>query len=112
MPNTVRSFYKYRPLYSDRREKKENGFTRSLIESSELFYATPKTFNDPFDCNLKLNTDDSTEDEWIHYIDEMIRTYPDQKAGLLRAKEQKVWKQLGQIGEKTSKSIYEDSSVL
>ncbi|PQJ27447.1 DUF2971 domain-containing protein [Rubritalea profundi] len=112
MSYPTKLYYKYRPLYSDRRHKTPHEFTKSIIKSSELYYATPNTFNDPFDCNLKLHTDDSTDKEWIDYIDSMIVQYPQNKKKLVTVKRKKSWGRVGAIGENTAKSIYEDSSVL
>ena len=112
MSSQVTPYYKYRPLYSARDEKTPHKFTQSIIQDSELYYATPNTFNDPFDCNIKLNVKDSTEEEWIRYLDELIVQYPEHKHKLPSIKQEKAWEQLEGIGDATFKSIYEESSVL
>ncbi|MGJ8678299.1 MAG: DUF2971 domain-containing protein [Akkermansiaceae bacterium] len=105
-------YYKYRPLYSDRHKKTPHEFTQAIIQSSELYYATPNTFNDPFDCNLKLNAKDTTDAEWVKYIDNMMLKYPDQQVFFLKIKQQKAWNQLDALGERITNKIYGDSSVL
>ncbi len=115
MSHPKQSYYKYRPLYSDRSGGVPHGFTQSLIESRRLFYATPTSFNDPFDCNLRLHANDSTDDDWASYIDALIAQYPDRRDQLTVVKDQKLWNthpELGDIGLGTRKTIYEESSVL
>lgn len=110
-----RSYYKYRPLYSDRSGNVPHGFTQSLIASSRLFYATPTSFNDPFDCNLQLHTNDSTDADWIDHINKLIAEHPDQCKKLNVIKSQKRWKtdpKLSDIWLNTRRKIYEKSSVL
>ncbi len=110
-----RSYYKYRPLYADRSGAVPHGFTQSLIESRRLFYATPTSFNDPFDCNLRLHANDSTDDDWVGYIDELIAQYPSRRDQLTAVKNGKLWAkhpELSDIGLSTRRTIYEDSSVL
>ena len=108
-------YYKYCHLYSDRGNKIPNSFTRSLIESSELFYATPASFNDPFDCNLRLHVDDSTDADWIRYLDALIAQYPERTEQFTIVKNQRLWTthpELCAFGITTRQTIYNESSVL
>ena len=110
-----RSFYKYRPIYSDRSGGVPHGFTQALIAARRLFYGTPASFNDPFDCNLRLHANDSNDHDWSRYIDALIDQYPLRRDQLNVVKAQKLWNthpELGDIGLATRKTIYEDSSVL
>ena len=115
MSHLKRSYYKYRPLYSERSGGVPHGFTQSLIESRRIFYAAPTSFNDPFDCNLRLHANDSSDDDWIGYIDALIAQYPSRRDQLTVVKGQKLWNthpELGDIGLGTRRTIYEESSVL
>jgi hypothetical protein len=105
-------YYKYRPLYTP--DGKEHPFTASIIEKAELWFSAPKDFNDPFDCNLRLHVNDSTDEEWEGYMDDMMRAYPADRRNLEIAKKQKIWRKgpdALKIGEKTWKENYERSSV-
>jgi len=115
MSHPKRNYYKYRPLYSNRLRRVPHELTQSLIESRRLFYAAPNSFNDPFDCNLQLHANDSTDDDWIDYIDALIAQYPIRRAQLIVVKDQRLWNthpELGDFGLGTRRTIYEESSVL
>lgn len=115
MSHPKRNYYKYRPLYADRSGGIPHGFTKALIESRRLFYATPTSFNDPFDCNLRLHANDSTDDDWIRYIDALIAQYPSRRDQLTVVKTQRLWDtypELGDFGLDDRRTIYEESSVL
>ncbi len=108
------SYYKYRPLYADKSRGIPNQYTRAAIEASEIYYATPKDLNDPFDCNLKLHANDSPDTEWEGYIDNLIIKYPAREAQLRQIKHDKSWlshPELRQVGKINSRTIYEESSV-
>jgi hypothetical protein len=49
---TAQPYFKYRSLTAP--------YTKEIFEKRELWYSAPKDFNDPFDCNLPLNCDDSS----------------------------------------------------
>ncbi|MCC5790927.1 MAG: DUF2971 domain-containing protein [Opitutales bacterium] len=109
------SYFKYRPLYADRSGAVPHGLTQSLIESRRLFYATPTSFNDPFDCNLRLHTNDSTDDDWVSYIDALIAKCPSRRNQLTVVKAERLWSthpEFSDIGLGTRRTIYEESSVL
>lgn len=63
MPKTL---YKYRN-WSDSNHKK-------LISRGELYYPSPSTFNDPFDCNLEIsyNLLANNEDMRIQYFTDVV----------------------------------------
>ncbi len=115
MSHPKRSYYKYRPLYSNRSGGVPHGFTQSLIESRRLFYATPTSFNDPFDCNLRLHANNSTDDDWIGYIDALIVQDPGRRDQLTVVKDRRLWTthpELCDFGIDARRTIYEESSVL
>ena len=112
MNSEVKRYYKYRPLLQG---IDEHPFTASIFEKRELWFSAPSEFNDPFDCNLRLHVDDSTDEEWIAYIDLMMKESPGERAALESFKEGKLWRsnpEVGRgIGDATQKLNYNDSSV-
>lgn len=56
--NIPRFLYKFRP---------PNVFTKNVIKNSALYFSTPQSFNDPFDCQLTLDTN-LTRDEITTYL--------------------------------------------
>ena len=48
-----RYVYKYRPI---------NNFTLYIFQNSKLFFSNPKSFNDPFDCQIVTSTDNTPEE--------------------------------------------------
>lgn len=108
-------YYKYRPLLSDRANRVADRFTQALIEKCEVFYATPSSFNDPYDCNLQLHADDSKDADWINYINALISQYPDKAPQLATVRDQRLWTthpELNAFGIDTRQKHYEESSVL
>lgn len=115
MSQKKNKYYKYRSIYSDRSRREPHKFTQSIIQSRSLFYATPSSFNDPFDCNLKLHVNDSTDEEWIGYLDDMIAINPKDGSKLSEVKNRRLWvsdPRLRDIGRDANRKHYEDSSVL
>lgn len=112
-----RTFYKYRPLYRIGPTGKEepHPFTQSIFEKAEIWYSAPKDFNDPYDCNLKLHVDDSTDSEWEVYLDNLMYQYPDAKPNLMKVKAKKVWRLdrtfVESIGKLQHEENYQQSSV-
>ena len=108
-------YYKYRSLYQfgANGEREPNPFTQSIFEKAEIWYSAPKDFNDPFDCNLKLHVDDSTDAEWGKYFDDVMPnpTSPD----TIAMKAKKPWRlnpeMFGNVGERALKEHCEQSSV-
>jgi len=96
MNSEVKKYYKYRPL---RQGVAPHPFTASIFEKRELWYAAPKDFNDPYDCNLKLHARDSTDKEWMQYIDARIIEYPPDSKSLKKIKKDKTWKTKPELGE-------------
>lgn len=110
-----KTYYKYRPLLSDRINRIPYDSTRRLIESRELYYAVPSSFNDPYDCNLRLHTADSTDHDWSRYMDSMVTQYPSRAKKIAQAKKSKIWKtspEAFNFGEDIHRKLYEDSSAL
>ena len=56
MKNTL---YRYRPI-----DEKE----LDCLKKNELFFASPKDFNDPFDCKNIFSIKDSTDDDWREFL--------------------------------------------
>ena len=76
-PNT-HTLYKYRPLYATGADgqKKPHPFTEAIFLESKIYYAAPSSFNDPFDCNLRLETHGNTPREWKQYFEYLIKKAP------------------------------------
>lgn len=58
---------------------------------------------------------DSTDDDWIGYIDALIAQYPGRRDQHTVVKDQRLWSthpELGDIGLANRRTIYEESSVL
>ena len=64
---TAKSYFKYRSLADPN--------TKLIFENRELWYSAPEKFNDPFDCNLPLNSDGSSVDEKMRCIAVMANEY-------------------------------------
>ena len=109
-------YYKYRTLYqATATGREENLFTKSIFKKAEIFYATPKSCNDPFDCNLRLHVRDSTDQEWETYIMKRIAADPTGRPELERVLSQKLWKSnpaiAADVGGSTQKQLHEESSL-
>ena len=117
-------YYKYRPLYiqKDDGSKRTAPNTESIFTKAEIYYSAPVDCNDPFDCNLKIHVNDSTDVEWAKYIDDMITKYttlnPNSVAALRKVKAGKLWKTnqgiamlAGDIGKNTNILNYYESSL-
>jgi len=108
----TKQYYKYRPLLLN---GDPHPFTASLFERRELWFASPSDFNDPFDCNLRLHVDDSTDEEWCSYIDLMMKENPKAKPNLEQVKAGRLWRVNREmtkgIGDKTQALNYSKSSV-
>ena len=50
---------------------------RRILTHDEIFFASPKSFNDPFDCRIKIRYDLMPEDEILrHHIEHLKETHP------------------------------------
>jgi hypothetical protein len=110
------AYYKYRPLYQYGASGREaHPFTRSILTDGKIFYAAPKDFNDPFDCNLKVHVRDSTDTEWEAYCDALTKKYGAATADMAKLKAGKLWRVnpllSDSIGNETLRINYEESSV-
>ena len=87
-------YYKYRPLYVSGTggTKSVHPFTESIFTKVEIYYGAPADFNDPFDCNLKVNVSNSTDAEWESWIDDMIVQQPGMASELRNVKATKLWR--------------------
>lgn len=111
------TYYKYRSLYQNEATGRSPNFnTRAIFDKAELYYAVPKSFNDPYDCNLRLHARDSTDAEWEAFLDDLIHDHGDPTGNLTQFKKQKLWKTnpgfADEFGKSTLRTHYEESSVL
>ena len=110
------NYYKYRALYDYENGKQVKSTTESIFTTARLYYGAPVSFNDPFDCNLKVHVDDSTDAEWEAYVEKIIDQNPSSSAALQKVKTGKLWKThpelIRDIGADAHKKHYIDSSVL
>lgn len=60
------TLYKYR-CFDDK------GYHLRLLSENELFFSSPKGFNDPFDCDIPITTGGETEDEVKAYFTQQVR---------------------------------------
>ena len=110
-------YYKYRPLYqrAANGEMEPHPFTESIFRDSKIYYANPASFNDPFDCHLKLHTNDSSDEEWEKYCDELFKNNPEYNDKIGNFKTNRMWDKIpvfkDQIG-KTTLEINTQSSLL
>ena len=94
------AYYKYRPLYQWGSVGREpHPFTRSLIKDAEIFYSAPKDFNDPFDCNLRIHVNDSTDADWERYCDQLSAENPSRKAQMDEGKARKLWRTVPELSQ-------------
>ena len=113
------AYYKYRPLhlFETSGSRQPHPFTKSIFEKAEIFYSAPKDFNDPFDCNLRLHTDGSTDAQWEAYFDKLIPSAlnASEIATIQQAKAGKWWVTKPEIkanlGLEQHRIHYEESSV-
>ena len=111
------SYYKYRPLHQigTSGALEPHPFTRSLFEKAEIYYSAPKDFNDPFDCNLRIHTNGSTDEEWEIYLDRLIAMTPAKADVLRHVKSEKWWNTKPEIkadlGREQQYENYNNSSV-
>jgi len=57
--------YKYRSW--------KNACHKNLLLYNELYFASPKDFNDPFDCRIPSHYVDLTEEEREQYFNDFIK---------------------------------------
>ncbi len=102
---TPQSYFKYRSLSDD--------YTEAIFEKRELWYSAPKDFNDPFDCNLQLNDDGSSDSEITEATAVMARACGRNLSAneLASAPEMVKRGQYAPLYSKWQKELYVDSSV-
>ena len=59
--DNVRYFYKYCPF------TKKNRIEHVILEN-KLYFPSPNTFNDPFDCKTLLSLKNSSNDDWLNFL--------------------------------------------
>lgn len=101
---TAQPYFKYRSL--------TDPHTEDIFKKKELWYAAPSSFNDPFDCNLQLNCDGSSDEEIERCLADMAGkrwqelSEVDRRRALDNARKGQT-----DIFSKMRKQIYDDSSV-
>lgn len=109
--NTYR-LYKYRPLYEG---ENPYPFTEQIFRKNELWYSLPKDFNAPFDCNLRLHTRGSTDDDWIQHLRGIPNKTPEEVQATELAIKRRSWRNnegFQNIGQMRHEETYRKSSVL
>lgn len=106
------TLYKYRSLrYPD---GKINTYTQGIFDGRSLWFDKPASFNDPFDCNLKLWSSKVPEDIVNYAREKAMEKLPKAAEKVIEAAAQAAINKLG-IGNRSfdqeRKRIYEDSSV-
>jgi hypothetical protein len=105
MNSEKKKYYKYRSLYhyNEDGSKNPNQYTASIFLNGELWFAKPRSFNDPFDCSLKLHARDATDEEWDLYMDRLIsqteHSEPQSAQNLRIAKKERIWRKNKQFRE-------------
>ncbi|MCZ8531163.1 DUF2971 domain-containing protein [Alteromonas sp. PRIM-21] len=64
-------YYKYREW---------NDYTKKLLETNEFWFSSPKHFNDPFDCQIRINRDDINETLAIDFLSQSYAKSKDEKS--------------------------------
>ncbi len=65
----IEYLYKYRPLYKgDKSSYEFNEHTLSILQKGELYFSTPKEFNDPFDCVFPILPYEITKEQVLETI--------------------------------------------
>jgi hypothetical protein len=117
MENSPESYFKYRPLWQgDKDMRIPHVGTARIFRNRELWYATPSSFNDPFDCNLLLHVRDSTDEDWVEYYSTIARDNPEMATQISKIIDGRNWNNHPEIADEILKSNhnknYNKSSVL
>lgn len=56
-PKAEEEFFKQMPSFLYKYRVWENDFHKSVLTKSEIFFSSPRRFNDPYDCGLPFNQD-------------------------------------------------------
>ncbi len=62
-------------LYKYRLWDKPGGYYRKIIEQREIYFASPKKFNDPFDCTIPIRFDNAQKKDWIRLFNKHSKYY-------------------------------------
>lgn len=61
-------------LYKYCRLNEDNGeWLERILRHNELYFSSPKQFNDPFDCRVQASFD-ATDDDWEEYLNGMLKS--------------------------------------
>ncbi len=120
MANGSYTLYKYRPLYltGESELRQPHPHTASIFTKSQIYFAAPSSFNDPYDCNLKLHFEGSSDKDWHDYLDFVLAENPTDHALIARvqkAKRKKAWSlfydDLNRAMQASHYNHYHESSV-
>jgi hypothetical protein len=81
MNDKIQFLYRYRHLIGQHRE-----WTKKIIAESVLYFASPSTFNDPFDCKIHYLPTFSVEELRRQHVDRLRKRMPDLNRKQRRAK--------------------------
>lgn len=95
------NLYKYREF---------NEYTEQIILNSELWYANPNDFNDPFDMNLSFKQD-YTYKEIASYIKDFIKNHDDTKS-LPKHEQKQQMKKFSQFASSSQKFVNDQNNIL
>lgn len=70
-------------LYRYRDVSKEHSFHE--LEHSELYFSSPKDFNDPFDCHNLFSFDGATDRDWRNLLDIIFKVNEPELSEILRS---------------------------
>jgi hypothetical protein len=78
MNEECHKLYKYRPLYriGENGQKLIDKHTADIFREAAIYYSAPNSFNDPFDCNMKLSIEGCSKEDLDQYFSTLISEYP------------------------------------
>ena len=103
------SYFKYRPLYHTKPDgtREAHPFTKSIIERAEIYFAAPKDFNDPFDCDMRLHANGATDSEWEEHFNRMLLEYPQFRQNIEIVIRNKLWNTKPEVRESLGRDMHE-----
>ncbi|MBF0555719.1 MAG: DUF2971 domain-containing protein [Nitrospirae bacterium] len=82
------TLYRYRHL-----DGEHHDWTKKIITESILYFASPATFNDPFDCRVHFSKDYSKEELSAYFIEKAKEFEPEMKSDELNERAEAILKQ-------------------
>ena len=104
-----KSYFKYRPLYHIKPDgtREAHPFTKSIFERAEIYFAAPKDFNDPFDCDMRLHTNGTTDLEWEEHFKLMLSEHPESRQQIEFVIKNKLWNTEPSVKEQFGRDAYD-----